>query len=79
MHAALEQREVLDIIVLYCCVSPMARMNQIAVANRRINVVWRCMHLRMVRDGMQNIIFQLSLVRPAVDAELLAHDLDDIL
>ena len=41
--------EIIENIVSFCPTSPMMRHNQIAVANRRLNVAWRRMFRAVLR------------------------------
>ncbi len=61
---------ILDIIVQYCAMSPMAKHNGVAVCNRSLNVAWRRMHLRITKDLLNEAIRgiargALQLVRTA--------------
>ncbi len=47
---------VLDIIVQYCAVSPMAKHNGVAGCSRSLNVAWRRRHLRIMKDLLNEAI-----------------------
>jgi hypothetical protein len=65
--------EVIATIMSYCFVSPMQQFNQIAVANRRNNVAWRC-KLRNIQVGFFENYLQLEFDVPTN----VLHDLQDI-
>ena len=47
---------VLDIIVQYCALSPMAKHNGVAVCSRSLNVAWRRMHLRTTKNLLNEAV-----------------------
>ncbi len=47
---------VLDIIVQYCALSPMAKHNGVAVCSRSLNVAWRRRHLRIMKNLLNGAI-----------------------
>ncbi len=61
---------VLDNIVQYCAMSPMARHNGVAVCSRSMNVAWRRMHLRITRallsDAIRGITSGIRTVGPTI-------------
>ena len=52
-------REINDLIFCHCAVSPLAQHNQIAVACRSTNVLWRRMHRRTVLVFLNRVIITL--------------------
>ncbi len=82
---------VLDIIVQYCAMSPMAKHNGVAVCSRSMNVAWRRMHLRITRallsDAIRGITRGIRTAGPTIaggGSELcffvgILDDLEDIM
>ena len=56
----------LAIIMGFCATSPTAKFNAVASSGRRLNIAWRKMHRRLMKDMMQHIldIMKISLVLP---------------
>ena len=52
-------REINDLILSHCAMSPMAQHNQIAVACRSTNVLWRRMHRQTVLVLLNRMIVNL--------------------
>ncbi len=47
---------VLDMVVQYCAMSPMAKHNGLAVCNRSLNVAWRRTHLYIMKNLLNEAV-----------------------
>ena len=61
---AFETGDVLHIIMSFCATSHMVQMNQIAVANRRLNIFWRKMHYALSRRMLRSIADMMGKFEP---------------
>ena len=68
-------KEIWHIIIRFLAVSPMTRMNGIAVTSRLMNVRWRMYHRSIVREFIEGGI----QVTSGTEAHLLLIDLEDII
>jgi len=69
----------LNVIMLFCAVSPCAQHNQIACASRLLNVHWRAMHRRFVCDWVDGVTDAVRRRVPTDEQTLNLLDLQDIL
>ena len=68
--------ELLDRIAQHLATSPCGRSNQVSVTCRRLNVVWRRMHVPLVRGMLRHTIDSIA---PSSACHLNLLDLEDII